>query len=548
MIKPNPTLCFSLVPFCLVWLACVENDAAEAPISEPARPISGSLILHGGGKLGSSILDAFIKLAGGADARIVLIPSAGSSAEINEEDADLAAFRTRGVHSAVLLNAKTHQQANADEPGLTMPLNTATGVWINGGSDLEKIYAGTRVETGLHAVMSRGGVIAANAEGARAMSEVAIRAGKTGDDFGRGFGLLAGVVIETHFLKRNGLERMNAILTAHPGLAGLGIDESTALIVHERRMGIFGESSVTVCFSASANRPAKTQTLKNAEMCDLVAISRAAIARAKPLFPPIVPSVPEVAGNGTLVIEGGGMLTVALKRFIDGAGGADAPIVIIPTALGEDAVFEPIEVALLRRAGAKNLKIIDAHNQAQASEPEYLKILNEAKGIWFCGGRQWRLVDSYLDTPAEKLMHAVLQRGGSIGGTSAGATIQGEYLVRGNPLGNREMMAEGYERGLGFLKGVAIDQHFTQRDRFSDMSVLKQTFPQLIGLGIDENTVLIVRGHVMEVIGEHNVAVYDRDKPAAAGEGEGEKEYRVLKPGEFYDLKKREAVQPSSFP
>ena len=105
--------------------------------------------------------------------------------------------------------------------------------------------------------------------------------------------------------------------------------------------------------------------------------------------------------------------------------------------------------------------------------------------------------------------HDVLRRGGVIGGSSAGATIQGAYLVRGNPLGNREMMAEGYERGFAFLPGVAIDQHFTQRKRQPDMQALKEVFPQLLGLGIDESTALIVQGQIGTVAGAGDVYFYD---------------------------------------
>jgi cyanophycinase len=133
------------------------------------------------------------------------------------------------------------------------------------------------------------------------------------------------------------------------------------------------------------------------------------------------------------------------------------------------------------------------------------------------------------------LFHDVLRRGGVIGGTSAGATIQGEYLVRGNPMGNEEMMAEGYERGFGFLPGVAIDQHFSQKDRFDDMTELKKAHPQLVGIGIDEATALIVRGTTMEVVGRNKVAIYDRETST----GERSPEFEVIKPGQRYDFKQQ---------
>ena len=99
-------------------------------------------------------------------------------------------------------------------------------------------------------------------------------------------------------------------------------------------------------------------------------------------------------------------------------------------------------------------------------------------------------------------------------------------------------MAEGYERGLGFLPGTAIDQHFAQRDRFADMTALMRVYPQLLGIGIDETTALIVKGHVGEVVGRNSVHFYDyRTKP-----GDGERDYASVHPGGRYDLKARQVL------
>ena len=114
-------------------------------------------------------------------------------------------------------------------------------------------------------------------------------------------------------------------------------------------------------------------------------------------------------------------------------------------------------------------------------------------------------------------MKEVLQRGGVIAGSSAGASIQARYLARANPLGNIDIMAAGYERGgLGFISGVAIDQHFSQRRRQADMSSLVNRYPQLLGIGIDERTALVVRKSVAKVIGEGDVYFYDRQTRSPA--------------------------------
>jgi cyanophycinase len=97
-------------------------------------------------------------------------------------------------------------------------------------------------------------------------------------------------------------------------------------------------------------------------------------------------------------------------------------------------------------------------------------------------------------------------------------------------------MAEGYERGLGFLKGVAIDQHFLKLKRTADMAELMDRYPQLLGIGIDEGTALLVHENVMEVMGKSNVLVYDR----SSNRGEDE----VLAPGSRYDLRARKRLGP----
>ena len=100
-----------------------------------------------------------------------------------------------------------------------------------------------------------------------------------------------------------------------------------------------------------------------------------------------------------------------------------------------------------------------------------------------------------------------------IGGSSAGAAVQAEYMVRGSPLGNREIMAEGYERGLNFLPGCAIDIHVAERGRLKDLVSLVQTFPQMLGIGIDEDTAVEVQGSVMTVIGKRKVNIVDSRTP-----------------------------------
>ena len=226
-----------------------------------------------------------------------------------------------------------------------------------------------------------------------------------------------------------------------------------------------------------------------------------------------------------------------VSRFIELAGGPDALIVILPTAV-PDPIPANAGAAFFERAGATNVKVLTARHLEDVESAENLRWLKKADAIWFGGGRQWRFVDAYESTRAAPLMHRVLARGGVIGGSSAGASIQAEFLARGNPLGNLDIMAPGYTRGLGFLPGVAVDQHFAQRTRFPDMASLVDRHPQLLGIGIDEATALVVQQSVGTVMGKGQVHFYDwRTRPS-----EGETDHLSLEKGKQYDLESRSVV------
>ena len=163
---------------------------------------------------------------------------------------------------------------------------------------------------------------------------------------------------------------------------------------------------------------------------------------------------------------------------------------------------------------------------------EFAAPLRKATGVWFGGGRQWRLVDSYWDTITLKEIWNLLNRGGVIGGTSAGASIQASYLVRGAREGNTVMMAPGYEAGFGFLKNVAVDQHINTRKREADLKEVITAHPDLLGIGLYESTAIVVQGDKFEVIGEGQVAITD-------GKDYAGKSYYFLSVGERFDLRKR---------
>ena len=166
--------------------------------------------------------------------------------------------------------------------------------------------------------------------------------------------------------------------------------------------------------------------------------------------------------------------------------------------------------------------------------------------MWFSGGRQWRLVDAYAGTETLDGFWSVLDRGGVIGGRSAGATIQGSFLVRGDTETNQIMMGN-HQEGFGFLPRSAVDQHLLARNRQYDLIPVIEEHPELLGIGIDENTAVVVRGDTMRVVGESKLAIYDHRRWAQAdGDLSRDEKFFFLKPGDRFDLRRRRTLVPQS--
>lgn len=256
--------------------------------------------------------------------------------------------------------------------------------------------------------------------------------------------------------------------------------------------------------------------------------------------------------SGALVIVGGAMKDTAIvNRFITLAGGPDAPIVLIPTASGEQNIDNAMAVRVLTSAGARNVTVLHTYDPKVANTEAFVAPLRKAMGVWFNGGRQWRFVDAYGGTLAETEIQKVLERGGVIGGSSAGATIQGSYLVRGDTKTNTLVIGD-HVRGFAYLKNSAIDQHLLVRNREHDLIEVISRYPELLGIGLDENTAVVVKGDLMEVIGQSYVAIYDHKLWPGSQNEKGKipngGKYFFLRKGDLYNLKTREVIKWSGDP
>ena len=243
--------------------------------------------------------------------------------------------------------------------------------------------------------------------------------------------------------------------------------------------------------------------------------------------------------KGALVIVGGNMQDPAIvKRFIDLAGGPDAPIVIVPTA-GEDADYDNYWSGLKqwRDNGAKNLTVLHTRDKKLADTEAFVKPITAARGVFFSGGRQWRLADAYLNTLTHKELQNLLNRGGVIGGTSAGASILASFMVRGDTKGNETMIGD-HTAGMGFLTNAAVDQHVLRRNRQFDMLEVIDKHPELLGIGLDENTAIVVSGDQFDVIGQSYAIIYSHT-PVAGANGR----FYFMGAGDRFDMKERKATR-----
>jgi cyanophycinase len=231
---------------------------------------SGALVIVGGGNLPASVGDKFVALAGGREARLVVIPTASYLADTSTPLETFAEWKPPAVACVVRLH--TRDRAVADDPAFVRPLAEATGVWLSGGDQslLTAAYHGTRVEAQLRQLLARGGVIGGTSAGAAVLSAIMIEGGSSVAEVGEGFGLLPDLVVDTHFAQRHRLTRLQGVVAKRP--ACVGIDEETAVVVTSSGLTVLGNANVWVC-KHGGNGSADVQLLHAGNQADLMALT-----------------------------------------------------------------------------------------------------------------------------------------------------------------------------------------------------------------------------------------------------------------------------------
>lgn len=228
--------------------------------------------------------------------------------------------------------------------------------------------------------------------------------------------------------------------------------------------------------------------------------------------PPESVALPET--HGQLVIIGGaedkeGDCKI-LREFVRRAGGLQARIVVMTVATGLPGEVGEQYLNLFERLGVEDVRVVDTARREDASDPKAIEDIQQATGIFFTGGNQARITELLKDTELDAALHQRFADGGVVAGTSAGAAMMPDVMiVEGEAETNPRMEVARMDRGMGFLPGVVVDQHFAQRGRLGRLLSAVAQQPVNLGFGIDENTAIAINGKELEVIGEGAITIVD---------------------------------------
>jgi cyanophycinase len=243
--------------------------------------------------------------------------------------------------------------------------------------------------------------------------------------------------------------------------------------------------------------------------------------------------------SGTLLLCGGGTIPLAIREeFYRMGKGIEGTLVLIPTASPRsDAGDYSMWIDYWSSFRWKQIEVVHAADHNGAFNPSMVEKLRKATAVWVSGGEQKRLSERYVDTSVEKELHAVLARGGIVGGTSAGAAIASSTMIADG------IIEPQFAAGLHFLPGTIIDQHFSQRKRHGRLLKAIEAHPNRIGIGIDESTGLFVDKNESRVVGDGGVFLLN-SVPSESGSGSSSDGYHRLQAGEVLKTQLWERQSP----
>ena len=243
--------------------------------------------------------------------------------------------------------------------------------------------------------------------------------------------------------------------------------------------------------------------------------------------------------KGKLIIIGGGSIPDSLFTFFaNDCGGKDQLVVYIPTATeDEDFIQKGEHLLKFSSRGFTNLATIHTRNKKEADAPKNIALMRQAKGLFFGGGDQDLIAAAYGGTKLYDEFIALLDRGGVIMGTSAGATIMGSLLIGGDA---RKDLTKPYtfQPAFSFMQNTAIDQHVLARNRQFDLIPVIENNPNTLGVGLDESTAMMVEAGKFKIWGPSYAMIYDPEdwKIQKKQWGRVVKPFKMMSSGETFNL------------
>lgn len=256
-------------------------------------------------------------------------------------------------------------------------------------------------------------------------------------------------------------------------------------------------------------------------------------------------------GNGTLIIIGGREdktgKALILREIVDRVG-VDGKIVIASAASDVPELLWQDYSKAFSELGVKNIEHLSIERSEESTNDPGLKLLEGANCVFFTGGDQLKITSKLGGTPIAEKIFSIFHRGGLIAGTSAGAAAMGETMLVGAKSESHKVGDWMMAPGLGFLRNIIIDQHFAQRARIGRLFGAVALNPGVLGVGIDENTSVVVSGHRFKVLGENAVYVVDGRTVTSTNASEASAEktlsvhditVHILANGEVFDMRSR---------
>ena len=294
-----------------------------------------------------------------------------------------------------------------------------------------------------------------------------------------------------------------------------------------------------------------------------LAVSIAAALSACATATQLGSTAPNVDAGHLVIVGGGPIPDVIDQRFLLLAGGTNARIVVLPMASESGRESGAARAAAFKKLGAASAVSMQLERKDVGAD-SVARILGQATGIWFPGGDQSRLTAAIIGTAVVDSIRSRYRHGAVVGGTSAGAAVMSDPMISGDerrPGGARPPSDSSdhwltIDRddvilvpGFGLLPNVTVDQHFLRRKRHNRLISIVLERPNIVGIGIDESTALVVSpSGPWEIIGASQAVIYDARKAGVTSRdktlGASNIRVHVLPAGSRFDYASGTATTP----